>query len=277
MIPTEEQENALIEAVRAAAKAEILPRFRNLDAEAIGAKANVADLVTVADRGSEAMIGAAVTQILPEAEVIGEEAVSENPELLERIAEAETSVIIDPIDGTWNFARGLTIFGVLLAVVEKGETVFGLLYDPVVDDWILARKGGGAWFCTPDGKREKLDISGPQPQTEFAGFAAPYLLPATKRVRMASELLEFGRVMDLRCACHVYRMMCFGTGRFYVDFKLMPWDHAAGALALTEAGGTIGLLDGRPYSPTITDGYMLGARSSETQSEMRERFGWIVE
>ncbi|SDI37731.1 inositol monophosphatase family protein [Aliiruegeria lutimaris] len=277
MIPTVEQENALIEAVRAAAKAEILPRFRNLDAGSIGSKANADDLVTVADRGSEAMIGAAVKEILPEAEVIGEEAVSENPALLDRIVEAETCVIIDPIDGTWNFARGLAIFGVLLAVVEKGETVFGLLYDPVVDDWILARKGGGAWFCTPGGKCERLDITGPQPQTDFAGFGAPWLLPEHMRVRMAGELVEFGRVMDIRCACHVYRMMCFGNGRFSIDLKLMPWDHAAGALALTEAGGKVGLMDGRDYSPTITDGYMLGARNAETHAKMRAKFGWIVE
>lgn len=276
MIPDLSQEKALIEAVRAAAKAEILPRFRNLDAAAIGAKANADDLVTVADRNSEAAIGAAIPAILPGAEIIGEEAVSENPALLDRIAMAETCVIIDPIDGTWNFARGLGVFGVLLAVVERGETVFGLLYDPLGDDWIMARRGGGAWFCTAGGRKERLEIGQLQSETEFAGFTSPWLLPKNSRARYSTELLDLGRVTDLRCACHAYRSLCFGHGRFNIDLKLMPWDHAAGALAYREAGGHVGLLDGRDYSPTVTDGYMVCARDAETLADLRERFAWMV-
>jgi fructose-1,6-bisphosphatase/inositol monophosphatase family enzyme len=275
MIPTPDQEAALIEAVRAAAKAEILPRFRNLDSDSVGSKVTPDDLVTEADRRAEAAITAAARRILPEAEVVGEEAVAEDESLLDRIGTAETCVIIDPVDGTWNFAKGLAVFGVLLAVTHRGETVFGLLYDPLVDDWVLARKGGGTWFCTASGRRERLQIGPVDGSTEFAGYSSPWLLPEHKRERYQLELLRQGRVVDLRCACHVYRMMCFGNGRFSIDLKLMPWDHAAGVLAVQEAGGAIGLLDGRDYNPTIREGYMAAARDAESLADLRRQFGWI--
>lgn len=275
MIPTREQEQALIEAVRDAARTEVLPRFRNLGASAISSKVNADDLVTEADRRSEIAIAQAVRDILPEAEIVGEEAVAENPALLDRIGQAESCVIIDPIDGTWNFAKGLSIFGVLLAVTHRGETVFGVLYDPVVDDWVLARRGGGAYFCDPNGREERLSVSGSQGATEFAGYSSPWLLPERQRERYAAELVRQGRVVDLRCACHVYRMMCFGNGRFSIDLKLMPWDHAAGALAYQEAGGVVGLLDGRDYAPTVHKGYMVAARDAATLEGLRREFAWM--
>ncbi|PRY26154.1 fructose-1,6-bisphosphatase/inositol monophosphatase family enzyme [Aliiruegeria haliotis] len=276
MIPTQQQEQALIEAVRTAARSEILPRFRNLDASAIDSKANADDLVTVADKASEASITAAVAGILPGATVVGEEAVADDPALLDLIGRDETCVIVDPIDGTWNFAKGLPVFGVLLAVTHRGETVFGLLYEPLGDDWILARKGGGCWYASPDCAPRRLSIEPDDGPTEFAGFSAPWLLPEHMRERFQIGLLQRGRVIDLRCACQTYRTMCFGAGKFAIDLKLMPWDHAAGALAYQEAGGSIGLLDGRDYAPTITDGYMVMARTPEILADLRESFGWVV-
>lgn len=276
MIPTLQQETALIEAVRAAARDEILPRFRRLDTAAIDAKSHADDLVTEADRRAEAAITAAAREILPGAEVIGEEAVAERPALLSRIGSAETSVIIDPVDGTWNFAKGLAIFGVMLAVTHRGQTVLGLLYDPLGDDWVLARKGGGAWFCDPAGRRDRLDVTGPVPDSGFAGYASPWLLPPNLRPRFLQILSAGGRVRDLGCACHDYRMMCFGHGRFSFFSKLMPWDHAAGVLAYQEAGGHAGLIDGRDYAPTLTEGYLGIARDAASLARLREDFGWLV-
>lgn len=274
MIPTQEQEAALVEAVRRAAREEILPRFRNLGPEGADAKAHAEDLVTEADRRSELSITAAVAEILPGASVVGEEAVAADASVLERIGNAETCVIIDPVDGTWNFAMGLSTFGVLLAVTHAAETVFGLLYDPLNDDWVMARKGGGTWFCTADGRRERLDVTRGNP---VSGFASPWLLPEEKRVRFFEGLLPYNRVRDLGCACHDYRMLCQGKGRFGIAIKLMPWDHAAGVLAVQEAGGHVALLDGRPYSPTLTAGTMICARDPETLAELRARFSWLLD
>ena len=122
MIPTPEQEDALIEAVRGAASAEIMTRFRRIGAADADTKSHADDLVTEADRGAERAITAAVAGILPGASVVGEEAASADPALLERIATTETCVIIDPVDGTWNFAKGLANFGVLQEVATSYST-----------------------------------------------------------------------------------------------------------------------------------------------------------
>ena len=277
MIPDETQETALIAAVRAAARAEILPRFRSLEAGQVATKSSADDLVTVADRAAEAAIAAAVAGILPDAAIVGEEAVAEDARVLDRIGAAETAVIIDPIDGTWNYAMGLATFGVLLAVTHEGQTVFGLLYDPVLDDWVLARRGGGAWFCRADGTRRRLTLGGAGRPTEFAGFSSPWLLPEALRQRFQRELMAWGRTADLRCACHSYRQMAFGHGRFSFDMKLMPWDHAAGVLAVEEAGGVTGLLDGRAYAPTIHQGQMISARDRATLEALRRHFAWMLD
>ncbi|MEZ5478561.1 MAG: inositol monophosphatase family protein, partial [Thiolinea sp.] len=104
---TQEQEHALLDIVRHAARTEIMPRFRQLSANAIQEKTSSQDLVTEADVRAEQVISAGVRELLPEAAVIGEEAVAEHPEILEQIASADMAVIIDPIDGTWNYAKGV--------------------------------------------------------------------------------------------------------------------------------------------------------------------------
>ncbi len=277
MIPTPEQEDALIEAVRRAAKAEILPRFRRIGAADTDTKSHADDLVTEADRGAERLITAAVAGILPGAAVVGEEAASADPALLAQIGAADTCVIIDPVDGTWNFAKGLATFGVLLAVTHAGQTVFALLYDPIGDDWVTARRGGGAWFCDARGRRERLDVRGRPEPSGTAGFASIWLLPEEKRVRFFEQIMPSGRIRDLGSACQDYRMLCLGNGRFGFAFKLLPWDHAAGVLAYQEAGGHVGLLDGRDYAPTLSEGYLVMARDAATLADLRQRFGWLLD
>ena len=143
-------ENALISMVRDAARIEIMPRFRNLSAGAITAKSSSIDLVTVADVAAEEHVTRALQTILPGAVVIGEEAVSADPTILDQVADAEVAVIVDPIDGTWNYAHGLSTFGVILAVTVRGKTVFGLLCDPGVEGIAFDgenRRGSGSLAC----------------------------------------------------------------------------------------------------------------------------------
>ncbi|MGI9388620.1 MAG: inositol monophosphatase family protein, partial [Boseongicola sp.] len=96
-------EAALIDAVREVASQEILPRFRSLDPKDIATKSRKDDLVTIADREAERRLTEAARSILPEAVVVGEEAVADDPDLQNGIADADSCLIIDPIDGTWNF------------------------------------------------------------------------------------------------------------------------------------------------------------------------------
>ena len=99
---TPSQQQQLIETVRHAARAEILPRFRNLSEDAIRSKSAADDLVTDADQGAERMISQAIAELLPTATIIGEEAVAAGDAQLADIAGAELALIVDPVDGTWN-------------------------------------------------------------------------------------------------------------------------------------------------------------------------------
>lgn len=254
------EEEALIEAVRAVSRAEILPRFRALGRAEVDSKSAPDDLVTIADKAAEHAIGARVAEILPSARIIGEEAVATDASLLDGIAHPGLTVIIDPIDGTWNYANGLSTFGVILAVVEDGETILGLLYDPSGDDWIVARKGDGAWYDGVNRTAERLAASAAPPRLdETMGFVGLYLYGKADQARIAATLPEFRRTYSLRCSCHEYRMMAQGRADFVLNGMLNPWDHAAGVLALEEAGGVARLLDGTPYRPTMTDGLLLTA------------------
>ena len=107
--------------LRDAAKAEIMPRWRSLSSEAIRQKTSPLDLVTDADEAAERVIGAALAKAFPGATVIGEESTEKDASLLDGIAGADLAFIIDPVDGTANFAAGLPLFGVMAAVTVRGK------------------------------------------------------------------------------------------------------------------------------------------------------------
>lgn len=252
--------DALVSAVREVSRREILPRFRSLGGDEIGTKSNADDLVTVADHAAEAGIAAAIREILPDARVIGEEAVSEDPSLLDGVAESGLSVVVDPIDGTWNFANGIATYGVILAVIENGETVMGLLYDPSFDDWVIARAGAGSWFVRAGAAPVRLSVrNGARTAAEAFGFVGLYLFGRDDRPRIAETLPAFRRTMTLRCSCHEYRVQALGRADFALSAMLNVWDHAAGVLAIREAGGVARLLDGRDYAPVLRTGRLLTA------------------
>lgn len=198
---------ALTDLVRRVARAEIMPRFRAIGGADIGTKSAEDDLVTIADTASEAALAAGIAGILPDAMVVGEEAVSADPRVLDGLDGADLAVIVDPIDGTWNYANGLAVFGVILAVVERGETTFGLLYDPVGDDWISARRGEGAWYAGPSRAPLRLDVGRPGADpAALLGYVQVHLFPKAEQPGVAATLPRFRRTLSLRCSCHEYRM-----------------------------------------------------------------------
>ncbi|MBF9032532.1 inositol monophosphatase [Rhodobacterales bacterium HKCCE3408] len=247
------QIDALIEGTRIVAKAEILPRFRNLDAAEIGAKSAPDDLVTVADKAAEVALTELSRAVLPGTEVVGEEAVAENPALLGRVGEAERCVVIDPIDGTLNFVDGIGSFGVILAVVEQGQTVFGLLYDPLGDDWVAAARGQGAWFGRP-GLASRALRCRTTPAEQAVGLLGLRLFAPESRGRVLDAYSGFRLIRSLGASCHDYRTLALGRADFAVSVGANPWDHAAGALIVEEAGGSVSVRNGEPYAPTLTKG-----------------------
>lgn len=270
------RQQALINLVRQAAESEIMPRFRHLSPESVRIKTRHDDLVTDADVASEAKISKGALEILPEALIIGEEAVAADPSILDKMSDADWAVIIDPVDGTWNFANGLAQFGVILAVTYKGETCFGLLYDPVMDDWIMASRGEGAWFCRPDGEPIRLETSAPKSFGELEGMLPLFLFRQEQRERLAVLMAtKLGRANSLRCSCHEYRLLAQGRTDFIVNGAKNPWDHAAGVLIAQEAGGDAVCLDGRPYKPTDHSGPFLVAHNKQSLEALREALVWL--
>lgn len=127
-----------------AAEQEIMPRFRRLGAGDVQQKKSAADLVTQADINAERVITQAIAARYPDALVIGEEACEADRALLPKLGGSKLAFVIDPVDGTYNFASGVPVFGVILAVVRDGETVAGIIYDPVGKDAVIGVRGAEA-------------------------------------------------------------------------------------------------------------------------------------
>ncbi|MGR3467129.1 MAG: inositol monophosphatase family protein [Shimia sp.] len=248
----------LIDAVRRAARAEILPRFRRLGAAQITAKSSATDLVTEADLAMEAALRREIAVLIPDARIVGEEGVAADPRELDALAGDTLCIVLDPIDGTWNFARGLSTFGVLLAVVQGGETLFGLLYDAVNDDWVWAAQGEGTWY-----RDQRLHCHDPGGLDASCGIVSSLQEDDAVWMRLAALFPRFQRVSDFHASVWDYRSLVAGHYQFTLNAGLNPWDHAAGVLAVREAGGHAALLDGTPYRPTLTLGPRLLTAASE--------------
>ena len=262
---------ALANTLQEAAATEILPRFRNLGDGDVRMKTDAIDLVTEADEAAERLIRARIAEIMPDAVFIGEEAVAADPALLDTLADAELAVIVDPIDGTFNYAAGLPLFGVMLSVVAKGETVAGIIYDPMGNDWLIAEKGSGAWLCGANGSQVQMAIAPAVPLNQMVGIAAMTYMDTENKRKILGNLAEVRMFTSYRCSAHEYRTFAAGHLHFLMYKKLMPWDHLAGTLISQEAGAYVARLDGSPYLPHNFDGGLLLAPDKESWTELREK------
>lgn len=255
--------------LRQAAKDEIMPRFRRLDDGMIQTKTGAFDLVTEADTNAERVITAAIRDHSPNTLVIGEEAVAANPALLSSSLEDRITIYVDPVDGTANFAGGLPLFAVMAAVVQNGEPVAGIIYDPMGDDFLMAEKGCGTWQVFPDGRRKRLRYADPVPLSEMGGLASTAFFSFEQRRTILGNLAKVKMVAGYRCAGHEYRFAAGGNVHFLAYGKLMPWDHVAGALMMQECGAHVARFDGSAYRPTDVDGGLLVAPDKASWDELK--------
>nr|WP_210308905.1 inositol monophosphatase family protein [Ochrobactrum sp. CM-21-5] len=258
------QADWLAELLAEAASLEIMPRFRQLGADDIRQKTSPADLVTEADINAERFITARLKKRYPDALIVGEEACSDDPALLDGLGQAELAFTIDPVDGTFNFASGVPLFGVMLAVVSKGETVAGIIHDPVGKDWIMAVKGAGSHIRRENGAVTKVGVAAPADISQMTGSVSWQYTAEPLRSRLARNHTKFLSQIGYRCAAHEYRIIATGGAHFAVYNKLMPWDHLPGALIHQEAGGHLARWDGSDYLPSHTGGGLLVAPDKES-------------
>ena len=255
--------------LRAAARTEIMPRFRKLGADSIRTKSGPLDLVTDADTAAEAMITRGLHRLHPGCLVVGEEAAASDHSLLGRLAGADLAFTVDPVDGTSNFAVGLPLFGTMAAVIEKGDVVACVIHDPVVDSSSIAVRGEGAWELAADGSRMALRVAPAAPLAEMSGAVSWRYLPPPLRARVLPNLCKLAQVYDFRCAAHEYRMLAAGHCSVLVFNRLMPWDHLPGWLLHKEAGGYSARFDGSAYRPGMIDGGLICAPDRESYEAVR--------
>ena len=233
----------------------IMPRHRALKATEIIEKADD-DLVTIADREAEVALAEGLAKLLPEASIVGEEAVHADPAVMDRLS--GTCWIIDPIDGTSNFASGQGHFGIMIALAEEGFAQAGWIYDPQRDRLCAAHRGRGA---TVDGETITAQASGATPPRLAA--MTRFMTP-DQRSRFEGDVAPHYQLAQAPgAACEQYPLTFLGEHDVAIYERTLPWDHAAGSLILNEAGGTCLRLDGTPYR--VDDGRrgMIGAANRD--------------
>jgi fructose-1,6-bisphosphatase/inositol monophosphatase family enzyme len=235
--------------VRAVAREEIAPRFRLLGAEQVQRKTTPGDpddIVTDADLAIERRLTVELRALLPGSVVVGEEAVAADPALLAALHADAPVWILDPIDGTKNFAAGRETFGSMLALAEAGTTRSAWIYLFADDALFVAEAGAGAWR---DGRR-----LGPRaataPERKPAGTISMRFPPVELLQELAARAERSVTVTATSGSTAIeYTRLAESAQDFAVFYRMLPWDHAPGVLLVTEAGGAARCLDGSAYRP----------------------------
>jgi len=211
------------------------------------------DLVTEADRMSEELLIARIRHAYPHHDILAEESAGTS-------TGADYRWIIDPLDGTTNYAHGFPVFCVSIALELKGAVVIGAVYDPMLDELFLAERGGGAFLND--------DVISISPTEDIARGLLATGFPYDIREKPDNNINYFnGMALKAqairRAGSAAIDLAYVAAGRFdgFWELKLRPWDTAAGWLLVEEAGGRVTNLSGQPYSlnaPSIlaSNGYL---------------------
>jgi len=250
------------------AAAKIEPRFQTLKDYEINTKTGPTDLVTVADIEAEEELTKIFKDILPGSYVVGEEAVSNETSDMSALA-SETGYVwvIDPVDGTHNFAHGKSRFGTIVALVHSGEVVQSWIYDIPQKRMAVAEKGGGVEI----NNSKRIYPTMQKDLKHTRGFISRKFLPDRMQVELKPVLDKyFGNVETYLCCAHEYLDILEGDAYFSMYSRIRPWDHLAGAMMLEEAGGYVRKWDESLYRPGDERGGLITAPSKEIWKEIYE-------
>ena len=230
--------NTLLRAIEAGA--EQLTKYFN-GSFTISSKESLNDLVTEADHASEKAIFAIIQSSHPDHFILSEETGAVP-------TQSSTKWIIDPIDGTINFANGIPICCVSIGVEENGEMIMGAVYNPFMNELFFAEKGKGA---TLNGKPIQVsDKDNLLASCLVTGFPYQYLDTENGPLQIFEKLIR--KAIPVRRLGSAALDLCWtAAGRFdgFYEHKLQAWDSAAGYLIVQEAGGVVTDLKGDKYNP----------------------------
>jgi myo-inositol-1(or 4)-monophosphatase len=196
------------------------------------------DLVTEADRSSEALIVKRLLERFPSHAVVSEEGGGQK-------TASDYCWYVDPLDGTTNFAHGFPIFCVTLGLAFRGEVIAGAVYDPMRDELFAAERGAGAYL---NGKRIRVSRIARLSESLVATGFAPYSFDHGLNLQFFFRFTRHSHGVR-RAGSAALDLCSVAAGRFegFWELKLNSWDKAAGSLLVTEAGGRMSDLRGGPF------------------------------
>lgn len=237
---------AVEELLRNVAEQEVMSRFGRMSEGDVRHKGKHGDLVTAADLEAENRIREGLLRLMPDSTVIGEEGCYKTPEILQKLSAKGPVWVVDPVDGTRNFAHGKPCFAVMCALIEDGEARLGWILDPISGACATVEKGQGAYVSG-----QQMNVKSPSDPERWIGSIGERIQARLKKRTAEGEHGLPGHYVRYHCVGREYMDLALGKIHFALyGGKMMPWDHAAGTLLVTEAGGfarTIGVKS--PYSP----------------------------
>lgn len=199
-------------------------------AHIIETKSNAHDLVTEVDKESEKMINEFLEKEYPDHSVLGEEGT-------DRVGDSEYRWIVDPLDGTVNYAHGFPIFSISIGLEKRGEFVFGAIYVPKLNEMYRAEKKKGAYL-----NDRRICVSDCQSLNEaLVATGFPYVRSGPyDNIRYFNHMYPITRGIR-RPGSAAFDLACVAAGRIdgFWEFNLKPWDAAAGIGIIKEAGGKV--------------------------------------
>ncbi|UGY94347.1 inositol monophosphatase family protein [Streptomyces gobiensis] len=258
------------EAIRKAVAGEIMPRWRQLAKHEVVEKAGPHDLVTVADQRAEEQLTVSLSALLPGSVVVGEETVHDDPGSYEALLGDAPVWIVDPVDGTRQFVRGEDGFCTLVTLARHGELLASWTFAPARELLATARLGGGAEL-----NGVPIHSGSPEPgkTLEVACSHPDFTDEDQKRALLG---LRTEGVAPRPCGSAGLEYLAVATGA--VDATAFSWekawDHAAGLLLVTEAGGAQGTVAGKPFS--IAGGNALPFSAARDEATLRRILGLLA-
>lgn len=223
------------------------------------------DLVTDADRRSEALIVERLRSYFPKHGIVGEEGGGHK-------SESDYCWYVDPLDGTTNFAHGFPMFCVTLGLAYRGETIAGVVYDPIHEELFTAERGAGAYLNNKRIHVSKISNLG---ESLLATGFPPFANNHDLNIRYYHRFTKLSHGIR-RAGSAAIDLCSVAAGRFeaFWELKLNPWDKAAGALLVVEAGGRVSDLSGGAFNLLADEVF---ASNGLIHDQMCEVFAEVLE
>lgn len=258
--------------IREVAHDKIVPRFEALEEGHIRSKTSPGDLVTIADEEAEIELTKIFKDKFPGCAVVGEEAVSSGTVLRDVLKGGNEMVwIVDPVDGTHNFAHSIPKFGTMVALIWNGERVASWIYQIPRKRMVAAEKGtgltiNGKTFTPPSRPDDAADFS------TMKAFISRKFMPPKMRPYIEGKVKTVADATTHFCCAWEYVEMLEGKSAFSIYSRIEPWDHQAGVLMLEEAGYCVRKWDASPYTASDLQGGLINAPSEILWQRIFETF-----